>query len=297
VLIDGDTISYKGETVQNYMTTRMLELVQEGIDIAPWALFMDNLMLNPSKPAREELYQWLEKANMPLTPDGHFLAFKKVRKDYTDCHTGKFDNSPGAFLEMPRKSCDPNRRNHCSTGFHFCSVGYLGSFGGERVMVVKINPYNVTSVPDDYSFTKGRCCSYEVMRELSDQAAAQHGAWKKPVVDLEDPTELPDNILRALAGPKTGKKTVVKPKVTAKPKAKAKGKLTKAKAKKAVEAVTRVAPKGGKSKVEFISNGRTYTKTEIKQALKKAESNRAAARDLGIGESTLRGWKKRIDAA
>ena len=131
-----ESILYDGVEVNNYMTHRMIELIQQGFDITPWVLFMDNVFLNPAAYAQNELYEWMEKAHMPLTPDGSFLAFKKVRSDYKDCHTGMFDNSPGTILEMDRASCNPNRDNHCSTGFHFCSVGYLSSFGGERIVAV-----------------------------------------------------------------------------------------------------------------------------------------------------------------
>lgn len=201
VTVFDDSVVYDGQPVDNYMTRRMLELLGEGFDITPWARFMDNVFQNPAEYARGELYEWMEKAEMPMTEDGCFLAFKKIRGDYTDCHTGKFDHSLGTVVEMPREKCDPNRTNHCSTGFHFCSVGYLSHFGGQRIVVVKINPRDVTSIPNDYHYTKGRCCRYEVVAELTNQSAAYDKCWRKGVVNLEDPSEFPADVLAAIKLP------------------------------------------------------------------------------------------------
>lgn len=201
VTVFDDSVVYDGQPIDNYMTRRMLELLAEGFDITPWARFMDNVFQNPAEYARGELYEWMEKAEMPMTEDGCFLAFKKIRGDYTDCHTGKFDHSPGSVVEMPREKCDPIRTNHCSTGFHFCSVGYLSQFGGQRIVVVKINPRDVTSIPNDYHFTKGRCCRYEVVAELTNQSAAYDKCWRKGVVNLEDPSEFPADVLASIKLP------------------------------------------------------------------------------------------------
>jgi hypothetical protein len=145
----------------------MIQMLQEGFPIEPMVHFMENLYQNPSKRAVTELYGFLEKGNLPITPDGHFLAYKKVRDDYTDVHSGKFDNSVGQVVEMERHDVDDNKDNTCSTGLHFCSMSYLSCFGGERTVIVKINPADVVSIPSDYNDAKGRACRYEVIGELS----------------------------------------------------------------------------------------------------------------------------------
>ena len=108
----------------------------------------------------------VEKNNLPITADGHFLAYKKVRGDFKDCHTGTMDNSVGKIVEMERNQVDDNANQTCSTGLHFCSQNYLNHFGGERTMILKINPADVVSIPTDYDFSKGRACRYEVIGEL-----------------------------------------------------------------------------------------------------------------------------------
>jgi hypothetical protein len=169
-----DSILYKGNVVHSYLADRMIELIDEGYDIGPWANFMNNLMQNPSYQAREELYGWLEKAAMPLTEDGCFLAYKKVRHDYKSIHDGKTDNSIGSTPWMPRSEVDDNRNRTCSKGLHFCSWHYLPHFGGSggtRVVILKINPRDVVSIPTDYDDAKGRACQYEVIGEVPEADA------------------------------------------------------------------------------------------------------------------------------
>jgi len=149
------------------ISDKLYDLYINEYDYDPLINFINNLSQNPSKTAVEELYLFLNSGNLPITQDGHFIAYKKVMDDYTDCYTRSFDNSIGQVLEMPRFAVDDNRNNTCSSGFHFCSYDYLQGFSGSRVMTVKINPRDVVSIPSDYNNTKGRTCKYEVIAEVS----------------------------------------------------------------------------------------------------------------------------------
>ena len=108
---------------------------------------------------------------LPITEDGHFLAFKNVKIDYKDIHSGTFDNSVGKVCEMPRYKVDEDKDRTCSSGLHFCSIAYLPSFSdsnGGHTMIVKINPKDVVAIPADYNNTKGRTCKYEVIGEYTE---------------------------------------------------------------------------------------------------------------------------------
>lgn len=166
VSVHGESLYWKGKELNTGLAARMIQMLQEGFPIEPMVNFMENLMANPSKRAVDELYGFLEKGNLPITPDGHFLAYKKVRANYKDVHSGKFDNSVGQIVTMERNEVDDNRNQTCSAGLHFCSLSYLSSFGGERTMILKINPRDVVSIPSDYNDAKGRCCKYEVIGEV-----------------------------------------------------------------------------------------------------------------------------------
>ena len=173
VSIQGETLFWKGKELHTTLAVKMIDMLREGFPIEPMVNFMDNLYQNPSKRAVDELYGFLEKGNLPITPDGHFLAYKKVRANYLDVHSGTMDNSVGKVVEMERFDVDDNKDNTCSTGLHFCSKDYLNNFGGERTVIVKINPRDVVSIPSDYNATKGRACRYEVVGEIDQDKADQ----------------------------------------------------------------------------------------------------------------------------
>ena len=167
VVIEGGVVCLDDEELHSTLADRMLEAIQDGFGIEPLANFLINLNENPSKRAVDELYDFMEANDLALTPDGHFVAYKKVRGDYMDCHSGEFDNSPGMIQEMPRNKVDEDKNRTCSAGLHFCGRSYLNSYPGDRTVIVKINPRDVVAIPSDYSNAKGRTCRYEVIGELT----------------------------------------------------------------------------------------------------------------------------------
>ncbi len=184
------TITYKGQPVDGSIVGRIMDMLKSGFDVNPLVNFLNNLYDNPSRRAVQELYQFLEYGKMPITEDGHFLAYKRVRSDYKSVHDGKTDNSIGSIVEMPRNQVDDCSDNTCSYGLHFCSHEYLRSFSGEKVVILKINPRDVVSIPTDYNNTKGRACRYEVVGELSEEevkkALGGSSVWNSSVVDYDD---------------------------------------------------------------------------------------------------------------
>ena len=183
VSIKGETLFWRGKEFHNAMAKRMVQMLQDGFSVEPMVLFMENMMQNPSYRSVQELYGFLEKNNLPITPDGHFLAYKRVRDNYMDVHSGTMDNSVGKIVEMPRNEVDDNQNNTCSSGLHFCSQEYLKSFGGDRTVIVKINPRDVVSIPNDYNNSKGRACRYEVIGEVGVRAENEEVDFDKPVQD------------------------------------------------------------------------------------------------------------------
>ena len=168
-------VYYEGDAVHNTLTERILDMMAYGFPFKPMFKFMNNLMNNPSKRATEELYEFLMHRNLPITDDGCFLAYKRVNADWTDLHSHSIDNSIGQIVKMPRRKVDDNRDMGCSDGLHVGALEYVEGYGsGGHVLVVKINPEHVVSVPSDHDCTKVRCCEYEVLSEFK-------GELKKPV--------------------------------------------------------------------------------------------------------------------
>ncbi len=198
VTVVGDTVYYAGQPVRDSLAMHLVKMLNEGFDVTPWAKFMDNLHSNPNENSKKALYNFVDHFNTPITPDGHFLAFKRVRGDYFDLHSGLYDNSPGKVVEMPRIDVDTDSSRHCSYGLHACASSYLGSFyansSDARVVVVKINPRDVCAVPDDYSFSKMRVCRYEVIgdaveetvEQIDNSTYSEFGYASDPMDDYDD---------------------------------------------------------------------------------------------------------------
>ena len=69
------------------------------------------------------------------------------------------------MLEMERNKVDDNRDVTCSYGFHIASFDYADTFQAGRMMIVKVNPKDVVSVPSDHGNQKCRVSRYEVVGE------------------------------------------------------------------------------------------------------------------------------------
>jgi len=228
VSIQGDKIFWKGREMHNALTKRMVSMIQEDFPVDPLVAFMENLMENPSKRAVNELYGFLEKNTLPITSDGCFLAYKKVRQDYFDVHSGTVLNKPAAYMtdedtaaleeaagknsevtvevvdgvtvvSMERNLVDDDQNRTCSTGLHFCSKDYLNHFGGERIVILKINPRDVVSIPNDYNDSKGRCARYEIVDEIDkDKADEAFAKTVQEAAEREASTLTPEKLVEAL---------------------------------------------------------------------------------------------------
>lgn len=159
-------IFWNGEQLHNIVVDRIVQFTQAGENYKPLLAFLENLMENPSSSSVEELYKFLEHKNLPITEDGHFLAYKAVRGDFKDKWTGTIDNSIGAKPMVKRNQVDDNRNNGCSKGLHVGSLEYVKGYGNgydDKILIVKVNPRDVVSVPLDCSCQKVRVCHYEVI--------------------------------------------------------------------------------------------------------------------------------------
>lgn len=173
VSVDTDMglIYYRNNVVHNTLVDRILSMIKDGFTVDPMVNLLANLYKNPSKKSIEELYSFLEYGKMPITPDGCFLAYKRVNADYTSCYDSKTNNSIGMTVSMPRSAVDDRSEVTCSHGLHICSFDYLQHYDGARVIIVKVNPMDVVSIPKDYNDTKARVCKYEVIGELTNEEA------------------------------------------------------------------------------------------------------------------------------
>lgn len=207
VTINNDEVRFDDKPVHSHLADRMLTHFRNGDPIEPLANLMTRLEKNPNESVRDDLFLWLEAGNMPLTDDGFIIGWKKVQGDYYSVHSGKDGkvlHAIGTTVKMDREDCDPNRNNACSTGLHFCSYDYLSFYAGAdaRVLIVKIDPANVTAIPNEAGNQKGRCCEYDVVGEVPYEEAAEY--FGKSMVFNPNPKTSPK--------PKAEKKTQPGPK-------------------------------------------------------------------------------------
>jgi len=167
VTVENGRVLYNGEEVHSLVARRITEFAQEGLPTKALINFLDKVMQNPSMTAQQELYDFLENKNLPITEDGDFLAYKAINDNWTDIYTGRISNKIGATVTMDRKKVDDNRGNHCSKGLHCGAMDYVTQYGsdGSRIVIVKVNPADAVSVPSDHSFMKLRVCKYLVLQE------------------------------------------------------------------------------------------------------------------------------------
>lgn len=189
VTVADGVVFYNGEPIHNSLTERVIRLMAEGFPFEPMLLFLENLMMNPSKRSVNQLFDFLSHKNLPLTSDGHFLAYKSVRGDWLDHHSGTVPNTIGSVIEMERNRVDDDPDSHCSSGYHAGSMDYVRGFGGgdRRILIVKINPRDAVSVPNDHNCTKLRCCRYEVLSEYTgDLTAPVYNETGSAVAEFDD---------------------------------------------------------------------------------------------------------------
>ena len=174
VIVEKDTIKIDGVSVSNTNTPIMkfIKILQEkGVvdsEINRIKPFLENMFKNPFIDAVHEIYDYCKAMDFEITDDGCFLAYKKVRKDLGSVFdNGKTKHKIGKYTEV--KMYDTERTNVCSKGLHFCSKSYLQYYPGEVIIIVKVNPMDVVSIPVDYNFAKGRCRKYLVVGILGDE--------------------------------------------------------------------------------------------------------------------------------
>jgi hypothetical protein len=176
ITFEDGTVYWNNVVLHNSITERILQFYTDDLPYEPLLNMVKNLWLNPSENSREQIYRFLETNNLPVTPDGCILFYKRVRDNYKDHYTGKLDNSVGNRVTMPRSEVVEDANKTCESGLHVCSLGYLKHFqNGSKIVICKVNPAHIVSVPTDYENTKVRVSEYLVVAE-----------WNSDEVDMFD---------------------------------------------------------------------------------------------------------------
>ena len=191
VKVIDNQVFFNGEPIHNYLSDKILSFMEKGLPHESLIKFLERLMANPSRRAVNELYAFLSHKNLPVTDAGTFLAYKSVRSDYTDHHTGDFNNSIGNTLEMTRNNVCDDHNQGCSVGFHAGSLEYASSFGGGEsvLLIVEIDPADVVSVPSDCNCQKLRTCKYTVVAKYDGPLPEHYTKDAQSAYDPQDDSE------------------------------------------------------------------------------------------------------------
>jgi hypothetical protein len=160
-----------GERTPDLFAKRALEMADLGLNVRPLLALWANIKMNPDPVAVKDLYTFLDRRQHPITDDGCFIAYKRVRDNFTDHYTGTIDNSVGVSPSMPRNEVDCNPKNTCSRGLHVASLEYARDqyqSGCGVLIAIKVHPKNVCAIPPDYNMTKMRTCGYDVLEVMVD---------------------------------------------------------------------------------------------------------------------------------
>lgn len=196
---EDNVILFQGDPLPVELNSRMIQMVQEKKDPKSLAKFWELLQGNPSHRSVTQLYQFLSHNNIPIDEDGYILAYKAVRTDYKDIYTGKIDNSVGQVVSMPRNKISDDPSRACDTGLHVGAISYVRSYGGDEkhVLICRVHPADVVSVPLDHNGTKMRVCRYEVMGHYGADLpnTTYDEDWEGEDLDWDEDEESEDPIL------------------------------------------------------------------------------------------------------
>ena len=192
----GSTFIYRGTPVPDEFNLRIVEMASKNCSPEPLFNFWERLSKNPSYRSVAQLWRFLANSGIPLTPDGHFLAYKGVTNELLDAHTRTFDNSPGSVNKLPRNQVSDDPKTACHEGFHVGALSYAKTFSA-RVVICEVDPEHVVCVPYDCDSQKMRVCEYTVIGFYSGDSLPSTvvEVAQLPVEEAEKPYNVDDDFL------------------------------------------------------------------------------------------------------
>lgn len=170
-------LCYQEKPVPSTLANKILEIYHNSQDVSALVNFWKHLDQNPNKETRADLYDFLNKDEHCILPDGSFIAYRSVKRNFFDIYTGTIDNSIGKIVTLPKGNVNNNKSNSCGAGLHVASVKMAVQFGGNnsRLLAVKVFPQDVVvAINPESSHAYLRTCKYEVLCEVVDKKALKY---------------------------------------------------------------------------------------------------------------------------
>jgi hypothetical protein len=170
---------YRGDPIPHQLNERMIAMAKKGENPTFLMRFWEKLSENPSNRSVTQLYDFLKHNNIAIDQEGYILAYKGINRDYTDKYTGKISNAIGEEVTYPRNKISDDPRAACAEGLHAGALSYARDYaGGGRMVIVRIHPKDVVSVPYDCNSQKMRICAYKVIGHAGDDLGVTHNTHK-----------------------------------------------------------------------------------------------------------------------
>lgn len=182
LIVKNGAVYWNSNQLHGKVVDKLLELLESGMKVgSPFIKFVKNLLDNPSNNSVEELYDFLSYKSLAIDDDGYVVGYKGVASDGWSQsgntqtvvlqgevnERGQILNRVGDTIEVQRRSVDDNRQNGCSHGLHIGSFDYAKNWAsGGKLLLVRFNPRDAVSVPQDCECQKLRVCKYEVLEEI-----------------------------------------------------------------------------------------------------------------------------------
>jgi hypothetical protein len=173
-------VSWHGEALDPVLSEMVCENFKAGVPVDYLFKFFDRLDANPSAKVKGTLSAFLKHGGMPITKDGHFLAYKGVRANLYSIHAGDSSKliegaadeaghicyAVGNVVRVKRNYVADDPDEGCSSGLHAGSERYAEAWARPHngvVLLVDIDPADVVSVPKDSDCEKLRTCAYKIV--------------------------------------------------------------------------------------------------------------------------------------
>lgn len=159
--------------------SRHIEDAAQSNDARGFKRFMEKFAAIKRSLRADELLEFMKKGDLPIADDGCIIGYKILRHDpgevegefAVDCYSGRVKQRVGSLVYMPGSKIDDGNRQACSSnGLHVCSFGYIRDFSGSVIMLVKVQPGDVISVPHNEN-TKMRAAAYQICLRIPDDVA------------------------------------------------------------------------------------------------------------------------------
>lgn len=198
--IRGGKIFFGENRLEEALANHMLSLLDGNTpkDEKVWrsyVKFLDNMFQNASEDIRNQLFRWMEYENKAgngfgITEDGCIVGYKGCQGTILEPmskftghaivdgveYNGHIPNKVGSVVQMPRSAVTADPAVGCSQGLHVGTRDYAVRWA-PVLLLVKVNPRDVVSVPYECESQKMRVCEYTVLKvtDASEDHKMYHG--------------------------------------------------------------------------------------------------------------------------